>query len=136
MKINEVDVKFRLTTLKPLLAQWVVGFFNEMTTSKRSTIIESGWRAAGISDAIRLGSKELPPIDPFQDIDPLLEKNASKEHEQLQAICGLTLDERQIGYSLPINDEDDDEDDEEYIDFERSAFDAFVEIEDDEEAEN
>ena len=48
----------------------------------------------------------------------------------------MTLDERQIGYSLPINDEDDDEDDEEYIDFERSAFDAFVEIEDDEEAEN
>ena len=136
VKIDEVDVKFRLTTMKPLHAQWVVDFYNEMTTSKGNTIIEIGWRAAGISDAIRLGSKELPPIDPFQDIDPLLEKNASKEHEQLQAICGLTLDERQIGYSPPINDEYDDEDDEEYIDFERSAFDAFVEIEDDEEAEN
>ena len=97
VKIDEVDVKFRLTTMKPLHAQWVVDFYNEMTASKGSTIIESGLRAAGISDAIRLGSKELPPIDPFQDIDPLLEKNASKEHEQLQAICGLTLDERQIG---------------------------------------
>ena len=41
-----------------------------------------------------------------------------------------------MGYSLPINDKDDDEDDEEYTDFERSAFDAFVEIEDNEEAEN
>ena len=51
--------------MKPLHAQWVVDFYNEMTTSKGSTIIESGWRAAGISDAIRLGSKELPPTDPF-----------------------------------------------------------------------
>ena len=34
------------------------------------------------------------------------------------------------------DDEDDDEDDEEYSDCERSAFDAFVEIEDDKEAEN
>ena len=136
VKIDEVDAKFRLTTMKPLHAQWVVDFYNEMTTSKGSIIIKSGWRAAGISDAIRSGSNELPPIDSFQDIDPLLEKNASKEHEQLQAICGLTLDERQIGYLPPINDEDDDEDDEEYIDFERSAFDASVEIQDDKEAEN
>ena len=131
VKIDEVDVKFRLTTMKPLHAQWVVDFYNEMTTCKGSKIIESGWRAAGISDAIRLGSKGLPPIDPFQAIDPLLEKNAAEEYKQLQAICGLTIDEQQIGYSPPINDEDD-EDDEEYIDFERSAFDAFVEIEDDE----
>ena len=57
--------------------------------------------------------------------------NFEAEYKQLQAICGLTIDERQIGYSPPINDEDD-EDDEEYIDFGRSAFDAFVEIEDDE----
>ena len=86
VKIDELDVKFRLTTMKPLHAQWVVDFYNEMTTSKGSTIIESGWKTSGISDAIRLGSKELPPIDPFQDIDLLLEKNASKEHEQLQAL--------------------------------------------------
>ena len=35
-------------------------------------IIESGWRAAGILDALRLGSSKLPSIDPFEDIDPLL----------------------------------------------------------------
>ena len=80
VKIDEVDAKFRLTTMKSLHAQWVVDFYNEMTTSKGSTIIESGWRAAGISDAIQLGNKELLPNDPFRDIDPLLEKNASKEH--------------------------------------------------------
>ena len=34
---------------------------------KRKKIIEFGWRAAGITDAICLGSK--PPIDPFHDIE-------------------------------------------------------------------
>ena len=52
VKIDEMDVKFRLTTMKPLHAQWVVDFYNEMTTCKGSKIIESGWRAAGISDTI------------------------------------------------------------------------------------
>ena len=42
VKIEEADAKFRLTTMKPLHAQWVVDFYNEMTTSKGSTIIESG----------------------------------------------------------------------------------------------
>ena len=78
VKIDEVDAKFRLTTMKRLHAQWVVDFYNEMTTCKGNKIIESGWRAAGISDAIRLGSKGLPPIDPFQAIDPLLEKKRNR----------------------------------------------------------
>ena len=34
---------------------------------KRKKIIKSGWRAAGITDAICLGNK--PPIDPFHDIE-------------------------------------------------------------------
>ena len=34
---------------------------------KRKKVIESGWRAAGITDAICLWSK--PPIDPFHDIE-------------------------------------------------------------------
>ena len=34
---------------------------------KRKKIIESWWRAAGITDAICLGSK--PTIDPFHDIE-------------------------------------------------------------------
>ena len=43
-----------------------------MTTAKGLEIITSGWRAAGILDAIELGSNALPSIDPFDDIDPLL----------------------------------------------------------------
>ena len=43
-----------------------------MTTSEGKEIIDSGWKAAGISDAAKLGSSRLPPIDPFHDIDSML----------------------------------------------------------------
>ena len=43
-----------------------------MTTAKGVAIITSGWRAAGILDAIELGSSALPLIDPFDDINSLL----------------------------------------------------------------
>ena len=34
-------------------------------------MIQNGWAAAGITDAIRLGLKQLPNIDSFSDIDPV-----------------------------------------------------------------
>ena len=77
MNIDAVDVKLRLTILKPLHAQWVVDFYNEMATVKGKPITENGWRAAGITDINRLGSKNLPGIDPFHDIDTLLDGNTA-----------------------------------------------------------
>ena len=98
VNIDVVDVKLRLATLKALYAQWIVDFYNEMTTVKGNHIIESGWRAAGITNTIHLGSKSLPEIEPFYDTDTLLDGNTT-ERQQLQVICGLTLTEKQIGFS-------------------------------------
>ena len=38
-------------------------------------VIERSWRASGIQDNIKLGSKVLPPIEPFEDIDALINDN-------------------------------------------------------------
>ena len=95
VNIDAVDAKLRLTTLKPLYAQWVIDFCNEMTTVNGKHKTESGWRAATITDAICLGSNNLPAIDSFHDIGHLLDEN-SAESQQLQAIYGLALMEKQI----------------------------------------
>ena len=65
-------MKLKLSLIKPIHAAWVVDFYNHMTTAKGVEIITSGWRAAGILDAMELGSSALPSIDPFDDTDPLL----------------------------------------------------------------
>ena len=90
VNIDGVDAKLRLTTLKPLHAQWFVKFYNEMTIVKGKHLNESGWRAMGLPTQIRLGSKNIPGIGPFHDIDALLDGNTA-ESQQLQAICDLTL---------------------------------------------
>ena len=53
--------------LKPLHAGLFVEFYEMSSAKGEKKINESGWRVAGITDAICLGSK--PPIDPFHDIE-------------------------------------------------------------------
>ena len=79
-----------------------------MTTPNDMEIIEGGWRTSCIQDAIKLGSKGLPPINPFEDIDPFINDNeAVNEANHLQAICVLTAEELSLGYSCHKGSEND-----------------------------
>ena len=98
VKLDEVNVKLLLSTLKPLHAGWLVDFYNEMTTPNGMETIKSGWRASCIQDAITLGSNTTNWS--FDDIDPLINDNeAANEANQLQAICASTAEELLLGYS-------------------------------------
>ena len=65
--IQDIEVDFRLTTIKPLHAQWLVNMYNFCTTDKGANIISRGWKKAGIAGLLD-GSIELPYEDPFQTI--------------------------------------------------------------------
>ena len=52
-----------------------------MNTIKGKYITEIGWRAAGITDAICLGSKNLLAIDPFHDINSLLNGSTAESQQ-------------------------------------------------------
>ena len=45
--------------------------YNELTSAICKNVIKSGCERSGILDAITLGPKKLPKLDPFADIDPL-----------------------------------------------------------------
>ena len=45
--------------------------YNELTSARCKKVIKSGWERSGKLDSITLGSKKLPKLDPFADIDPL-----------------------------------------------------------------
>ena len=70
VNLEDVDIKLRLTRLKPLHAGWLVDLYNHMTSEEGKKIILAGWRTTGIMDAISLGVANLPSLDPFADIDP------------------------------------------------------------------
>ena len=131
--LEDVQIKLRLSHLKPLHAEWLVDFYNHMTSDKGIPIIKSGWRAAGITDAINLGLENLPSIDPFEEIDPMVDSSASiidRDNQQLMAVANLNADELSIlnpSNSKEVASSDDESEWEDPEQKERGAFDLFDE---------
>ena len=117
VSIDDIEVGLQLSKIKPIHAGWLVELYNHMTTSKGKEIIDSGWKAAGISDAVKLGSSKLPPIDPFHEIDPMLGDESESSNRHLLALCDVKefelLCDKKLG---PENDDavTDDETDSEW----------------------
>ena len=57
--------------MKPLHGCWLIEMYNELTSARCKKVIKSRWERLRILDAITLGSKKLPKLDPFADTDPL-----------------------------------------------------------------
>ena len=66
-RLEDVEVDFRLTSIKPLHAWWIVGMYNFLTSEKGSLVIEKGWEKAGITGLLD-GNTEMPSEDPFEDL--------------------------------------------------------------------
>ena len=105
--IDEIDIKLRLSLLKPLHAGWLVNFYNHMTSGDAKKVIDSGWTSSGIKDAIRLGLNALPSIDPFNDIAPMMVQPNQSPVLHNPAIFDLTPEVISIGYSRNDNEEED-----------------------------
>ena len=69
--IEDTEVKVPLSVMKPLHGCWLIEIFNELTSARCKKVLKSGWERSEILDATTLGSKKLPKLDPFTDIDPL-----------------------------------------------------------------
>ena len=45
-----------------------------MTSGKGKDVIANGWKFAGIKEALKSGQNGIDNLDPFGDIDPLMER--------------------------------------------------------------
>ena len=129
--IDEIDVKLRLSLIKPLHAEWMIHFYNQMTTPESKKVIESGCLAAEIRDGIRLGLSNFPSIDPFEEIAPMKDVAAYTVPVPSSAFAMSTA-EKSIRYSRHYDSDDDDEEENwENPDFEdRGVFNIFDEFDD------
>lgn len=64
-QLEDIDVDFRLTIIKPLHAQWLVDMFNFLSSQKGADIIIKGWTKAGVVGVLD-GTIALPRDDPFK----------------------------------------------------------------------
>ena len=74
-----IDAKghVKLTIMKPLHAKWLSEFYNYINSSGGQEITRNGWLRAGITDAIKVGSSKLTSLDPFLDIEFVINENSS-----------------------------------------------------------
>ena len=66
IQLEDIEIDFRLTVLKPLHAQWMVNMFNFFTTDKGKEVITKGWKRSGITSVLD-GTLFLPIEDPFEE---------------------------------------------------------------------
>ena len=136
-KIEDFNIQFRLTTLKPLHGKWLLECYNHITSETGAEIILNGWKAAGIYDALKMGAAALPSLDPFQDISPL-PGNDDDDTRGISDIVNVPVEVKE-GFVNPIVDDDDDEDNDEFyvreeeddddVEFRRNAFDVIIDDE-------
>ena len=108
-----------------------------MSTAEGQKIIHSAWKASGITEAMKAGKASLQPLDPFHDIDPMVELDDEGVDFNLREVCNLNESQLANGcsYKNEDSDESSSESESEYVpadDFERNVFDAILDDEDDE----
>ena len=122
--LDMIDVDMKLTTLKPLHASWMIELYNHMTSPRGREVCLKGWEVSGIKGAVEMGLANLPPLDPFHDIDPLATISTISE-----AVDEIDLGNRDM-YITETNGED--SDDEFWEDDDGNVFDMFQQYDDDE----
>ena len=120
-----VQVPLKLSIMKPLHSGWLVEFYNFMASSEGKKYIESGWKTSGITDAISMGKENLPPIDPFNDLDPLLP--SIEESEENVSVIAIPDEQNGIRSNSYEEDSQSSDEDSEWEYDERSAFDLYNE---------
>ena len=64
--LEDIDIRFQLTTMKPLHANWLIALYNELTSPRAKDVIIGGWEKSGIWDALKLGSRGLHQSIPLK----------------------------------------------------------------------
>ena len=85
-----------------------------MAASKGSEIIGSGWNAFGIKDSIKLGTEKLPSLDPFEQLDPMMNETediARSTVLRMTAIACLSIEELEVLDSMEDDENIDEEED-------------------------
>ena len=68
---DEINIKFLLTTMKPLHAGWLIVIYNALSSSESRKVMLGGWKGTGITDVIAKGLIGFTgeSMDPFYDLD-------------------------------------------------------------------
>ena len=114
--IDSIDIESKLSIIKPFHAKWMIKALNEMTSAGEKELCLKEWEVSGIKDAVELGVIKLLNLDPFDDIDSVLEEDCNAlpiiDSSAIFRPVSYISSDHEIGGG----DDDDDNDDKKWID--------------------
>ena len=136
-ELHDIDIDLKLSKLKPLRAEWLDEWYNQMSTAEGQNIIHGAWKASGITEAMKAGKPSVQHVDSFHDIDPMVELDDDSVDFNLREVCNLNKYQLANGCSYKYEDsnESSSESESNYVpadDFERNMFDPILDDEDNE----
>ena len=87
----------------------MVDLYNFITLAEGKEVILIGWKAAGIYNAILLGIRKMPPMDPYHDINNLVNESNIPVAINQVAVCQLNQDQLDLFHTREDKNEDDDD---------------------------
>ena len=106
-ELHDINIDIKLPILKPLHAEWLVELCSQMSTVEGQKIIHRARKASGITETIKAGKASLQTLDPFHDIDPMVELDDEGVDFNLREVCNLN--EFQLANGCSFKNEDSDE---------------------------
>ena len=132
-ELETIELPLKLSNIKPLQAKWPIEMYNGMTSDDGRKVCLKGWQVSGIKAAVEQSLRKLPCLDPFSNIDLMVENDCD-----IQTINARVISEASKYVSECECDEgiENDSDCEEWIDEnqqhddQRNIFDLFDDEED------
>ena len=125
-KLEDINIEFRLSLIKPLNGKWLVQYYNHTSSQTGTKVIANRFKLADIYDSIGSGKSSLKSISPFNDIAPLADSLSEGNHGSFVQLS----DDLRKGYVFESeeNESENDEDTEWSLEdvFNRNIFDDFT----------
>ena len=132
-ELETTGFPLKLSNIKRLYAKWLIEMYNVMTSDKGRKVCLKGWEVSGIKTAVDYGLSKLPCLDPFSDIDPMVENDSDIQTINARVISEVSKYVSECECNEEIgNDSDCEEgiDENQQDDDQRNEFDLFDEEED------
>ena len=74
-ELEIIEVPLKLSNIKLLYAKWLIEMYNEMIWDEGRKVCLKEWEVSGIKATVEQGLSKLPYLDPFSDIDLMVEND-------------------------------------------------------------
>ena len=111
-ELEDIEIGYRLSVLKPLYATWLISFYDYISSPEGKAVIASGSKKSSIFDAVELGLSKMSILDPFNDICSLMEVIPPKETLSLASLFPPEFE----SYKTKVADETDQDESEWEVD--------------------